>query len=95
MQTFSAQVVVAIEVENAAAVMRRKLAMPFAAGTCCGVSPSSEMVITETKKNAIDTPCTSMGQTKSRNVACELSCVRMCRPTAIMMNAKVAYQRAS
>ena len=67
----------------------------MAAGMCCGVSPSSWMVMTDTKKNAIDAPCTSIGSTKSLKAACELSCERMYRPSPCMTNENVANQRAS
>ena len=72
----AAAVVVAIEVANAAAVMRRKFEMLVAAGMRCGGMPSSCSVITATKKNAMATPCTIIGIMKSANAACELSCAR-------------------
>ena len=55
-------VVVAIDVANAAAVMRRKFEMLVAAGMRCGGMPSSWSVMTATKKKAMATPCTTIGQ---------------------------------
>ena len=62
------QAVVAIEVANAAAVMRRKCEMLVAAGMRCGGIPSSCSVSTATKKNAMAMPWTAAAEARLKEV---------------------------
>ncbi len=74
--------VVVIDVPNDPAVMRAKLNRPEAPGIRSGGSPDNAIEMRGMKKNAIATPCTSVGTSNVPIVASVLKCCRMYNTSA-------------